>query len=286
MNIGNGESTTVDDAQHVYVLLNDFVREYKSLYTIRHCSSNVHTMQHAHLSLKSAGPFYLYSTFFFENVNRVLKSLAHGTIDHNKQLISHLESFRVALIHYESSSYPNILANYCNELIGEKKQRKSTSHFHLTRTVKSYEQYNKFFSGIPNLNYVDYYDSVIYNNLHYETHSMHRKTTDDSCVMFKQMNSEQLYLGFIAAIITVNQDKQAFYFLINNITIRDLFRIKYLDNNGTKHQKIVNNAWNCEINKDLLMLIRPQDVEQKLVHRLISTRQVHVFRYPNLFQSS
>ncbi|CAF0992464.1 unnamed protein product [Didymodactylos carnosus] len=128
-------------------MLDDFDKEFDTLYTVRRHNSNIHTMRHVHLSLKRQAPLYEYTTFFFENLNKILKSLAHGTVEHPKQLISSIELFRSALFHIQTPSYPLLLLSYVKDLLDEK-TKASTATSLLTPAVKCYRRYEPFFSDI------------------------------------------------------------------------------------------------------------------------------------------
>ncbi|CAF4480018.1 unnamed protein product, partial [Didymodactylos carnosus] len=183
MNIANGDKMINDDVQSIKILMNDFVNEYQNLYIIRHCNSNIHSMQHVYLSVERLGPMCMYSTFFFENINRILKSLGHGTIDHSKQLIKNLELFRSSLIHYDTPMYPRLLSNLCEQLLNERKTR-TIDTFTLPKPSQlTYNSYSDYLSGIPGLNNLTFYDSIRYNNIRFETNILHSRTTDDSCIM-------------------------------------------------------------------------------------------------------
>ncbi|CAF1303278.1 unnamed protein product [Didymodactylos carnosus] len=147
MNIGNGQHQNLNDIQHVTEMLDDFDKESDTLYTVRHHNSNIHTMRHVHLSLKRQAPLYEYTTFFSENMNKILKSLAHGTVEHPKQLISSIELSRSALFHIQTPSYPLLLLSYVKDLLDEK-TKASTATSLLTPAVKCYRRYEPFFSDI------------------------------------------------------------------------------------------------------------------------------------------
>ncbi|CAF0977346.1 unnamed protein product [Didymodactylos carnosus] len=281
MNIGNGDKTIKDDASTVELLMNEFGFEFENLYTTRHCSSNIHSMQHAHLSIQYIGPFFTYSTFFFESINRILKSLAHGTIEHSKQLIKNLELFRTSIIHYDSPIYPRLLSNLCEQLLNEKKATMNNTVNLPKPSQFTYHSYTDFLSGIFGLGNITFYDTIYYNNTRYEINIQHSRKTDDSCIMFNQLNSAEMHLGFVSAIITLDNNNENIYFLMNKIVIKRMFKIKLLN----QTEIFLSNSWICLVEKDSLVLIRPVDVQQKLVYRFLTEKQLHVFKYPNLKES-
>ncbi|CAF1189495.1 unnamed protein product [Didymodactylos carnosus] len=284
MNIGNGQHQNLNDIQHVTEMLDDFDKEFDTLYTVRHHNSNIHTMRHVHLSLKRQAPLYKYTTFFFENMNKIIKSLAHGTVEHPKQLISSIELFRGALFHIQTPSYPLLLLSYVKDLLDEK-TKASTATSLLTPVVKYYRRYEPFFSAIPYLMNIKHYDCIIYNGVRYETIVTTKKKTNDSCVLYKKPLTNQLAIGFIACIITVNNDDNRFI-VINTLKINDYFQVKFYALNGTKRTENIKNAWLCQIDENELAIIKPSDIDQKLGHRNIDNRLIHVFKYPNLKESS
>ncbi|CAF4424851.1 unnamed protein product [Didymodactylos carnosus] len=239
-------------------------------------------MQHAHLSIQYIGPFFTYSTFFFESINRILKSLAHGTIEHSKQLIKNLELFRTSIIHYDSPIYPRLLSNLCEQLLNEKKATMNNTVNLPKPSQFTYHSYTDFLSGIFGLGNITFYDTIYYNNTRYEINIQHSRKTDDSCIMFNQLNSAEMHLGFVSAIITLDNNNENIYFLMNKIVIKRMFKIKLLN----QTEIFLSNSWICLVEKDSLVLIRAVDVQQKLVYRFLTEKQLHVFKYPNLKESS
>lgn len=64
------ESRSIDRNQLIDIesLLDEFLREYPNLYTIRHNTQVVHSLQHVSSTVRDFGSLGNYSTFNFENI--------------------------------------------------------------------------------------------------------------------------------------------------------------------------------------------------------------------------
>lgn len=60
-------------------LLNKYVKEFQDLFSIEHCSINVHQLVHLPDCVKNLGPLWAYTCYEYENLNRQLLQLIHGT---------------------------------------------------------------------------------------------------------------------------------------------------------------------------------------------------------------
>jgi len=69
-------------------LINTFCRQFEVLYGQRYMSANVHLLLHLPSTVRQLGPLWVFSCFYFEGQNGVLKRLVHGTQHIDKQIIT------------------------------------------------------------------------------------------------------------------------------------------------------------------------------------------------------
>lgn len=79
------------DSNVADIMLRCFVREIGPLYDWSYYTYNVHNLLHLALYVKRWGPFWVTSTFPFEDFNRVLASCLRGTKNLGKELINNIK---------------------------------------------------------------------------------------------------------------------------------------------------------------------------------------------------
>ena len=75
-------------------MINTFCQQFEILYGRRYMSANVHLLLHLPNTVRQLGPLWVYSCFYFEGQNGILKSLVHGTQHIEKQVISSFSYFK------------------------------------------------------------------------------------------------------------------------------------------------------------------------------------------------
>ena len=70
INLASGDFVTNETIEIVEKLLHYFVQHFQEIFSMRHMSSNIHSLLHVHESLKFIGPLWFYSTFAFEGNNK------------------------------------------------------------------------------------------------------------------------------------------------------------------------------------------------------------------------
>ncbi|KAK3920363.1 Halomucin [Frankliniella fusca] len=73
------ESISPDQLNDAEELLHSFVSDFQELYGLRYLGLNVHQLLHLVDCVRSLGPAFVYSCFFYESVNGQLARLVHGT---------------------------------------------------------------------------------------------------------------------------------------------------------------------------------------------------------------
>ncbi|KAJ1531912.1 hypothetical protein ONE63_000555 [Megalurothrips usitatus] len=73
------ESISPDQLNYVDDMLHKYVSDFQTLYGVRYLGLNVHQLLHLVSCVRSLGPAYVYSCFFYESVNGQLARLVHGT---------------------------------------------------------------------------------------------------------------------------------------------------------------------------------------------------------------
>ena len=69
-------------------MIRKFCHQFEDLYGRRYMTLNVHSLLHLTDCVRELGPLWVYSCFYFENQNGILKSLVHGTQQVDKQILS------------------------------------------------------------------------------------------------------------------------------------------------------------------------------------------------------
>ncbi|KAK3926279.1 Zinc finger protein 438 [Frankliniella fusca] len=92
----NSSSISLSDITSAGSLLEQFVKEFESIYGVDNVSHNVHMCIHLHDVVQRLGPLWATSCFQFEDMNGRLKNMIHGTrhvgiqIQSKLSLITHL----------------------------------------------------------------------------------------------------------------------------------------------------------------------------------------------------
>ena len=75
-------------------LINTFCQQFEVLYSQRYMSANVHLLLHLPNTVRQLGPLWVFSCFYFEGQNGMLKRLVHGTQHIDKQIIKSFSHFK------------------------------------------------------------------------------------------------------------------------------------------------------------------------------------------------
>lgn len=75
-------------------MINRFCQQFEILYGKRYMSANVHLLLHLPDTVRQLGPLWVYSCFYFEGQNGVLKNLVHGTQHVDSQIISSFSYYK------------------------------------------------------------------------------------------------------------------------------------------------------------------------------------------------
>ena len=85
---------TEKELSNAKLYLFKFVRQMEQLYGHRHVSFNIHLLTHLSDSVSAWGPLWATSAFVFEDTNRKLMNMFHGTQGVPKQIVKHFLGYR------------------------------------------------------------------------------------------------------------------------------------------------------------------------------------------------
>lgn len=76
-----------EDLEHAHQNLTKFCEHFSLLYSARYETLNVHQLLHLTDNVKNLGPLFTHSCFYFEDKNKTLLSLIHGTQNVQEQIV-------------------------------------------------------------------------------------------------------------------------------------------------------------------------------------------------------
>ncbi|KAE8736753.1 hypothetical protein FOCC_FOCC017792, partial [Frankliniella occidentalis] len=85
------ESIIEDDLILSQTLLDEFVKQYETLYGLKRMTYNLHVLRHLPGVVRQLGPLWTSSCFMFENLNGALKYVMHGTQQAGVQVQNYFE---------------------------------------------------------------------------------------------------------------------------------------------------------------------------------------------------
>lgn len=86
-------SVSLDQIADADRLLHEYVRDFEHLYTVRYMGMNLHLCLHLADMVRDLGPLWVYSCFFFEDLNGQIIKLIHGPHQPGLQLCSSASLF-------------------------------------------------------------------------------------------------------------------------------------------------------------------------------------------------
>jgi len=111
--------------------LNKFVAEIPHLYGAEFVSYNVHLLVHLVESVKNWGPLWATSAFVFEDANRILMRLLHGTRTVSKQVFQNFHT-----VHYLKPMAKAYFANKCDQKVAKLFNKLSHLRVPCTKAVR------------------------------------------------------------------------------------------------------------------------------------------------------
>lgn len=116
------ESIFPEQVDRAGALLEEYVRDFQLLYSLRFLGMNVHLLTHLCALVREMGPLWVCSCFFFEDLNGQLVKLIHGAYQPGIQIMSSASLF-MSLNLQVNRLHPNSIAKqFCIKLrqIGSK----------------------------------------------------------------------------------------------------------------------------------------------------------------------
>jgi hypothetical protein len=68
LHVGEDREIKTTDLETMYLLLNEHVEQFKSLFGERHCVNTIHSINHFADTVYDYGPLQYYSTFHYESI--------------------------------------------------------------------------------------------------------------------------------------------------------------------------------------------------------------------------
>ena len=288
-------------------LLDIFVQQFTSIYTVRHHTQVVHSLVHLSKTIANFGLLQNYSTFSFEsvldNIFRshksfvytsilgIITSSVHGTRMQAKQIENNILLFRIATADIERDDFNEQLNLFYAEINSlTKKERLATS-------VKS-SLTSAYVSACSQLNEKE--TLSIQQQLRCEASPTfckvlfvgkvrftvsNGKTFDDGCVAFEDDNGT-LEAGFIRAIKHSNISNADTVIYVEKFIIQKCLSLNIDADNQPQPNNIICADFVFIQLSGQIVTVSPNDLIEKLSYIQINTNDFIIIRYPNLVESS
>ncbi|KAE8740472.1 hypothetical protein FOCC_FOCC014022 [Frankliniella occidentalis] len=107
------ESISPDQLDRAEVMLHEYVRQFERLYTMRFMGMNVHLLLHLVDVVRDLGPLWVYSCFFFEDLNGQLVKLIHSPHQPGLQICSSASMFMSFKLQVEKLHPDSLAKRFC-----------------------------------------------------------------------------------------------------------------------------------------------------------------------------
>ena len=295
--VHQAENRTLNQSMidNVKNLLRSFLIDYPKLYSPRHNSQTVHSLDHVGKTIEDYGPLTSYSTFHFEDIlgtyspakfldtifrkpilGRIMRTIK-GTRREDIEMIGNLNNFRNACFHLNDSTMDATMKEYIISITSGRGFIPTASH--AVESMHPSESIEEVSSIFPDRTLLFYSTCKIGRNrlttMEYASH----KVADDSGVLIRL--GDTLSFGLITAIF-VDDDGVTF--------------VRIWPLSCTTHLSIDLDTSNIDlpmIQEWILVddgnycYIPVKDVVEKRVHwRVPDTQKTMFFRFPNLQECS
>lgn len=110
------ESIFPEQIDAAEVLLNEFVRDFQPLYSLRFMGMNIHLLLHVCEMVRDLGPLWVYACFFLEDLNGKIGKLIHGPNQVGLQVCSSASLFMSLQTKIETLHPMSIAKRFCLDL--------------------------------------------------------------------------------------------------------------------------------------------------------------------------
>ncbi|KAK3919910.1 Halomucin [Frankliniella fusca] len=110
------ESIFPEQLNRAEVMLNEYVRDFHRLYGVRYMGMNVHLLLHLVDCVRDLGPLWVYSCFFFEDLNGQLVKLIHSPHQPGIQICSSASTFMSFKVLLERLNPDSLAKMFCLKL--------------------------------------------------------------------------------------------------------------------------------------------------------------------------
>ena len=291
----------------VKYLLDVFVQQFPSIYSVRHHTQVVHSLVHVSKTIANFGPLQNFSTFSFEsilgNIFRFSKSFVytsilgnitssvHGTRMHAQEIKNNIALLRLATADIEREDFNEQLKLFYIGMGTSKKQqclativKSSFKSTHLSAHGQLDE--NETFSIQQRLHCKmsqPFYKVLFVGKVKFKISD--GKVMDDGCVAFEDGNGT-LEAGFIRAIQHSKGSNSTTVIHVEKFIIQKCLSTNVDVTNQSLPVNIICSDFAVIQLSGQIVPISPNSLVEKLSYIQTNSKDFIIIRYPNLLESS